>query len=259
MWDETLIESMGRRNNGKRWLTVQIAAIVHAGVIAILAAASFWYVDIMSLPVQSQTITDVFFPKSLPSPPASYGIPKPATQEKPALSEQTPKRTEPLTQEQLVPEEPNFKEPAPSTPSSDIKFAGDIPVGVSLNRVPGAYPNSSGNGGLGVPGGTGTGTDGPLEQDRFIELGVEQPVVVRRVEPVYPPPLLRIHKEGTVILEAVISASGSVQEIRIIRSDHSLFAQSAINAVSQWTYRPAKLRGKPIAVYFQVTVMFKIR
>ena len=43
MWDETLIESMGKRNNGKRWLTVQVAAIVHAGIVAILAAASFLF------------------------------------------------------------------------------------------------------------------------------------------------------------------------------------------------------------------------
>ncbi len=90
MWDETLIESMGKRNNGKRWLTVQVAAIVHGGVVAILAAASFWYSDAMTLPAQSNPITGVFFAESLPTPPAQLGIEKHSPVEKPVVNNTKP-------------------------------------------------------------------------------------------------------------------------------------------------------------------------
>jgi TonB family protein len=253
MWDETLIESKGKRNNGKRWLTVQIAAIVHAGALAILIAGSFWYADGMTLPVQSQTITSVFISEGLPNPPAQIGIRRQSSVEKPVANNSKPVET--LTQEKLVPEDSNFVES--STPISDLNSLGGLPVG-DPDGVNGGLPNGTGNGGFGS-GGNGIGTGEPIPQDQFTTLRIQQPEVLRRVEPLYPSTLLRMHKEGVVVLQALITANGDVQKIEILRSDHALFAKSAIDAVSQWKYRPARLNGKPVAVYFQVTVVFKIR
>lgn len=249
MWDETLIESMGKRSNGKRWFTVQVAAIFHAGIVAILVAASFWYSDAMTLPAQSQPITDVFLER-LPNPPAPIGV-KHTSQEKPAVNNSKP--VQEITQN-VVPEGPDFV--PPSTQFTDLNNFGDVPEG-DPNGVDGGIPNGTGNGGFG-PGGNGIGT-GPITPDQFIPLGIVQPEVMHRVEPAYPQTLLRMHKEGIVILQALITANGDVQKIEILRSEHPLFSQSAMNAVSQWKYRPAKLRGKPVAVYFTVTVMFRIK
>jgi len=253
MWDETLIESMGKRNNKKRWLTVQIAAIVHAGVVAILIAASFWYADGMTLPVQSQTITSVFISESLPNPPAALGVPKHTSQEKLAANKSKPVET--ITQNNIVPEDPTFVEP--STPISDLSSLGDLPE-VDLDGVRGGVLDGKRNGGFGSTG-NGEGTSEPIPQDQFRILRIQQPEVLRRVEPLYPSTLLRMQKEGVVVLQALITGNGDVQKIEILKSDHPLFAKSAIDAVSQWKYRPARLSGKPVAVYFQVTVMFKIR
>jgi protein TonB len=131
---------------------------------------------------------------------------------------------------------------------------GDVPEG-GPNGVDGGLPNGSGPGGF-DPGGNGTA---PIPQNQFKSLRVRQPEVIHRVEPVYPAALLRMHKEGVVVLQALITANGDVQKIEILRSDHPMFAQTAINAVSQWKYRAAKLDGKPVAVYFTVTVMFHIK
>jgi TonB family protein len=68
-----------------------------------------------------------------------------------------------------------------------------------------------------------------------------------------------MRKEGMVILEAVITKTGVVQDAKILQSTHPLFTQTAMNAVLQWKYRPATLNGRPIAVYFKVTVRFTLR
>jgi len=253
MWDETLIESMGRRNNGKRWLTVQVAAIVHAGVVAVLAAGSFWYSDAMTLPAQSQPITGVFFAENLPTTPAALGVHHHATEVNAASNPS--QAVQPVTQQNIVPEGPDFV-PSSSTQFTDVNNLGGLPEG-DPNGVDGGLPNGNGNGGFGS-GGNGNGTR-PFTPDQFLPLGIEQPSVIRRIEPAYPQTLLRMHKEGVVVLQALITANGDVQKIEILKSDHPLFSKSAIDAVSQWTYRPAKLRGKPVAVYFTVTVMFHIK
>src|SRR5262245_40357463 len=233
MWDETLIESMAKRNNGKRWLTVQIAAIVHAGVVAILIAASFWYADGMTLPVQSQPFTSVFFSESLPSPPPPLGVPKAASQEKPVVNNSKPVET--ITQNNIVPEGPDFVEP--SSPISDLNNLGDLPEG-ELDGIDGGVRDGNGTGGFG-PGGNGNGAGGPIKNDDIIVLGVQQPVVIHKVDPLYPSALLKMHKEGVVVLQALITATGNVEKIEILTSDHPLFAKSAIDAVSQWRYRSA--------------------
>ncbi len=251
MWDETLIESMGKRNNGKRWLTVQVAAIFHAGIVAILVAASFWYSDAMTLPAQSQPITGVFFSESLPTAPAQLGV-RHTTEASPVANNSKP--VQEITQQNVVPEDGSVVKS--SKPFTDVNNFGNVPVG-DPNGVDGGLPNGSGDGGYGP--GNGTGNGKPIPQDQFKKLRVQQPEVIHRVEPAYPQTLLRMHKEGIVILQALITANGDVQKIEILRSDHALLAQTAINAVSQWKYRPAKLDGKAVAVYFTVTVMFTIR
>ncbi len=256
MWDETLIESMGRRNNGKRWLTVQIAAIVHAGVIAILAAASFWYADAMSLPAPN--FIPFFVSDGLSgSPPPPLGIPERRLETlKMNNTAAAAIHDEPVAQNQIVPEDSNrISDMAATTEPSgaDVNLPAGVPWGVD-----GGDPNSNAQDNFGG-GGAGISEDPPVDQIDFIKLGVERPVIIRQMKPEYPRPLLLSRIEGTVVLRALIDRNGDVQNITILRAAHPLLNQSAIQAVSQWKYRPAQLRGKPLAVYFQVTVVFKIR
>lgn len=62
-----------------------------------------------------------------------------------------------------------------------------------------------------------------------------------------------------MILEAVITATGAVEEIRVIRSVHPLLDESAERSVCQWIYRPATLHGRPVRVFLTVTVDFRLR
>jgi TonB family protein len=58
--------------------------------------------------------------------------------------------------------------------------------------------------------------------------------------------------EGTVVLKAVVSESGTVQAVRLIEGNPAL-APAAINAVKQWRYRPYLRDGK--AEPFQTIVL----
>ena len=82
-----------------------------------------------------------------------------------------------------------------------------------------------------------------------------QGMLVHRVEPAYPPLARTARIQGSVVLEAVISKDGTMKDLRLI-SGHPLLVQSAIQAVSQWRYKPYILNGDAIEVETQITVNF---
>ena len=114
----------------------------------------------------------------------------------------------------------------------------------------------------GVPGGTGDGEriDGEGGRDEPLIPGgeVSYPVLVHRVEPDYPRAAIATRSEGVVILEAIITASGAVEEVSLLKSANPLLDEAAVRAVRQWTYRPATLNGRAVRVRLTVTVTFAI-
>ena len=79
--------------------------------------------------------------------------------------------------------------------------------------------------------------------------------VIRRVQPVYPPLARGARIQGAVILAAVISKAGTIDDLRVV-SGHPMLVRAAIDAVSQWRYRPYILNNEPIEVETQITVNF---
>jgi protein TonB len=79
--------------------------------------------------------------------------------------------------------------------------------------------------------------------------------LIRRVDPVYPQPARNARIQGPVVLEAFISKDGTMDRLRVI-SGHPMLVQAAIQAVSQWRYRPYVLNGQAIEVETQITVNF---
>jgi TonB family protein len=57
------------------------------------------------------------------------------------------------------------------------------------------------------------------------------------------------HKEGTVILDAVIHRDGTIGDVTVVRSAGAAFDQSAIAAVKQWRYRPLPAEGIVTATF----------
>jgi protein TonB len=83
------------------------------------------------------------------------------------------------------------------------------------------------------------------------------PVRLRDAAPAYPEMARIARVEGTVIIEAVINATGDVIEAKVLRSV-PLLDQAAIDAVKQWVYTPTLLNGVPVPVIMTVTVNFRL-
>ncbi len=86
---------------------------------------------------------------------------------------------------------------------------------------------------------------------------VVEGLLVRKVTPNYPPIAVTTGLEGTVVLQATISRTGGIENLRVI-SGPMMLQQAALNAVQQWQYRPYLLNGEPVAVETTINVIFKL-
>ena len=89
---------------------------------------------------------------------------------------------------------------------------------------------------------------------------VQKAKMIHYVQPEYPEAARSEGVEGTVLLEAVISASGQPVSLTPLNNlvDSRLVA-AATDAVSQWRYKPTQLNGQPVEVATTMTVGFRLR
>ncbi len=85
---------------------------------------------------------------------------------------------------------------------------------------------------------------------------VREPHPLKMVPPVYPPLASKARVSGVVVLEATLTAQGTVEEIRVV-SGHPLLIDAAIAAVRQWQYEPTLLNGTPVSVILTAKVRFE--
>ena len=79
--------------------------------------------------------------------------------------------------------------------------------------------------------------------------------LMRRVEPQYPPLAKPLGIQGSVVLAAIISREGTIEQLQVV-SGHPLLVRAALQAVREWRYRPYVLNGEPVEVDTQITVNF---
>jgi protein TonB len=79
--------------------------------------------------------------------------------------------------------------------------------------------------------------------------------LIRRVQPVYPPLARTARIQGPVVLVALISKAGTIEDLHAI-SGPPMLVRAAVEAVSQWRYRPYILNSEPVEVETQITVNF---
>ena len=89
-----------------------------------------------------------------------------------------------------------------------------------------------------------------------ISQGVSQGLLIKRVQPKYPPAALAVRSQGAVQIEATINKEGNVTNLRVLSGDPVL-AHAALEAVRQWRYKPYYLDGEPVEIQTQITVNFK--
>jgi len=110
-----------------------------------------------------------------------------------------------------------------------------------------------------VVGGAGGISIEELERGAIKAIGeTKPPVLINRVEPVYPELARRARVEGVVILNVRTYEDGRVDQVKVANSRDPFLTRAAIEAVKQWRYQPFYLRGKRYPILFNVTVRFQL-
>jgi protein TonB len=164
--------------------------------------------------------------------------------------------------------------------NGQLRTPGRIPTKIQMIKEDEAPPPLVSGGGVigGVPGGIPGGQLGgviggiissasnltavpklaPVAPKRMrISQGVTTGMLVRKIEPKYPIIAQQARIQGQVVLNAIISKSGEIENLEVL-SGHPMLVPAAIDAVKQWHYRPFLLNGEPIEVETTVTVTFHI-
>jgi TonB family protein len=90
-----------------------------------------------------------------------------------------------------------------------------------------------------------------------VSSGVMAANLVSASAPSYPKLASLTHMQGKVVMQAIISKDGTVQNLQVIQGHH-LLRGAAKNAVRTWQYHPYLINGKPVEVATIVSVDFTL-
>ena len=88
--------------------------------------------------------------------------------------------------------------------------------------------------------------------------GVTQPSLISPVEPEYSDEARQASHNGIVLLSFVIDENGTPRDIKILRATGFGLDEKAIEAVSEWRFRPGLHEGNPVRVKAQAEVVFRL-
>jgi TonB family protein len=152
----------------------------------------------------------------------------------------------------------------PVTMLEPVQIIPGVPAAIdaeSLGR--GRGPAAGGVGDREGPGFGRGGRGGSGDDEYGSGGGATSPILIREVKPAYSVDAMRAKLQGTVELEVVVLADGSVDpnRIRVVRSLDSRFGldEQAVAAVKQWVFRPGMRDKRPVPVRVAVELTFTLR
>jgi TonB family protein len=177
-------------------------------------------------------------PKPEPPPP-----PLEAKTLPPVMAPVVPRAADTKNQEGLLQEVPKETPPSQGAGTGGGTGSGQ---GTGVGEGTGA--------GLGPGEGGGTG-GGPYRPGS----GVDPPRLLREVRADYTDQARRANLSGEVLLEIVVKRDGTVGDVRVLQRLGAGLDERAIQAVRQWRFAPARMKGTPVDVVVEVAVEFKLR
>lgn len=157
-----------------------------------------------------------------PKPRQAQQIPRKKTRKIP-IPDPTPDEPEPIIDELDV-----------EAPDVDIDELGDL---------------------FDIPAGPGTAGVGPM----WLDGNILPPQKVYAPQPRYTEDARKARIQGVVILQAVIDVVGNVTRVKILKGLPEGLAESAMETVKEWRFKPATLDGEPVPVYLNLTVSFSLQ
>jgi len=102
---------------------------------------------------------------------------------------------------------------------------------------------------------------GGIDRNQSCGTGIQIPILVREVKPLYSPDAMRAKIQGTVKLQAVVLADGKVGSVRVVGSlDPSKgLDAAAVTAAKQWQFEPGQWRGRVVPMVVKIDLTFTLK
>ncbi len=242
MFEDSLIESGGKLRT-KRGMTTTLSFLLQAVLVGILVLIPLLFTE--ALP-KGQLMTFLVAPPPPPPPPPPAAAPVHVVRQVQTdiINGQLRTPTKIPQKVQMIKED----EAPPAMMSAGV--VGGVPGGVPGGQMGGVIGGIISSTPVAVP-------KVATPQRVRVSQGVTQGLLIRKVQPNYPPLARQARIQGTVLLAAEISKDGNIENLRLI-SGHPMLAPAAIEAVKQWRYKPYILNGEPVEVETQITVNFTL-
>lgn len=255
MFESSLIDLEARKQpRRRRWLSLPLAIVLHLVGLTAFAFASYWSVG----PVQDPPTLDVFtvfLPPPViqrgggvkpPTPPVTKPEVKPPAPEQPRQPDPEHVADKPLdtaTRETAQDPGPNYQGTDPTAPARE----GDPNGSDDSHNV------------TGTPNGTREPAAPVDELPLHLTAEMTRPVPLHPILPRYTEAARRVGMQGTVTVEAIIDEQGNATNVHVLRGLPMGLDQAAMEAIQQTRFKPAMMGGRPVKVYYNLTVTFTIQ
>ncbi|HKI48649.1 MAG TPA: energy transducer TonB, partial [Desulfobacteria bacterium] len=147
---------------------------------------------------------------------------------------------------------PPLSPPTPEMPNLKIDMkslsAASVPIAVNVHPTLGKTPQMQ----QPAPSITENRPYGIGEVD-------SKPGILGQALPPYPHRARRRGVEGWVKVRFLITADGRVRSLSVLQdSPKGVFVKTVLNTVPRWRFRPAKKNGRPVDVWVEQTINFKL-
>lgn len=101
--------------------------------------------------------------------------------------------------------------------------------------------------------------DGTVPQE--LAKDVERPKVLRQVKPEFPEGLREMRVAGDIKVETILGEDGVPRHPLVLTLGNKMPAMKyvVLDSLREWRFEPARLEGKPVKVYYVITVNFSLR
>ena len=244
MFEDSLIESGGKLKTKRGWTSL-LSFAIQVMIVGVMVLIPLIFTE--ALPKQQLMTFLVAPPPPPPPPPPPAAAPVKVVKQIQSDINNGQLRTPTKIPEkvQMIKEE---ETPPPTMAAGGV--VGGVPGGVPGGQMGGVIGGIISSTPVAVP-------KVATPQKVRVSQGVSQGLLIKKVQPPYPPLARQARIQGQVVLQADISKDGTIQNLRLI-SGHPMLAPSAIEAVKQWRYKPYFLNGEPVEVETQITVIFSL-
>jgi protein TonB len=242
MFEDSLLESGGRLKK-RSPLTTVLSFLFQIGLLGVMILIPLIYTE--ALPKQQLMTFLVAPPPPPPPPPPPAAAPVVKVQKVVSELDQGQLRT-PTT----IPKKVLIAHDDEQPPSGAVGVVGGVPGGVPGGQMGGVIGGIISSTPVAVP-------KVATPQRVRVSQGVTEGLLMKKVQPTYPPLARSARIQGQVVLQAVIGKDGTIQNLRAV-SGHPMLTPAAIDAVKQWRYKPYFLNGEPVEVDTQITVNFTL-